>query len=262
MKQLKDILDDLSHQKISVEQAEQLIKIENIENIDGKVQLDIFRHMRTGIPEVIFAESKPTAMLLQIINQMLEKNKFAIISRLKPSDVELIKSNYSDITKFVLNLNEMARVAYISEKDYQIKEKKGTVGIITAGTSDIPIAEESNLVLKSMGINTLTSYDVGIAGFHRIFPPLKEMIKKNVNVLIVIAGMEGTLPGVISALVDIPVIGVPASTGYGLGEKGKGALVTMLQSCSPGLAIVNIDNGFGAASMAALIINSIYKSGK
>ena len=92
-------------------------------------------------------------------------------------------------------------------------------------------------------------YDVGIAGMHRIFPPLKEMIDKDVDAIIVIAGMEGTLPGVISSLVDIPVIGAPASTGYGLGAHGQGALTTMLQSCSPGLAIVNIDNGFGAAAL-------------
>ena len=117
------------------------------------------------------------------------------------------------------------------------------VALLTAGTSDIPIAEEAQLVLEAMGISTMHTYDVGISGMHRIFPPLKRMIEARVAVFIVIAGMEGTLPGMVSALVDKPVIGVPTSTGYGLGEKGTGALGTMLQSCSPGLAVVNIDNG-------------------
>jgi hypothetical protein len=110
-----------------------------------------------------------------------------------------------------------------------------------------------------MGCEVFTGYDVGIAGFHRIFKPLSDMIKNEVDVIIVIAGMEGTLPGVVAALVDVPVIGVPVSSGYGLGAKGKGALTTMLQSCSPGLLVVNIDNGFGAGASAALIANKISK---
>jgi len=132
------------------------------------------------------------------------------------------------------------------------------VGIITAGSSDIPVAEEARMVLEFMGFKFTIAYDVGIAGMHRIFPPIREMLEQNVDVIIVVAGMEGTLPGVVSSLVDVPVIGVPTSTGYGLGEKGIGALTTMLQSCSPGLAVVNIDNGFGAASIAALILKRIY----
>ncbi|MBY8983334.1 MAG: AIR carboxylase family protein, partial [Candidatus Lokiarchaeota archaeon] len=100
-------------------------------------------------------------------------------------------------------------------------------------------------------------YDVGIAGLHRIFKPLSNMIQEKVDVIIVCAGMEGTLPGVVAALVDVPIIGVPVSSGYGFGEKGKGALITMLQSCSPGLVVVNIDNGFGAGASAALIANRV-----
>ena len=110
-----------------------------------------------------------------------------------------------------------------------------------------------------MGCEVISSYDIGIAGMHRIFTPLSQMIQKGVNVIIVCAGMEGTLPGVIAALVDIPVIGVPISSGYGLGASGEGALITMLQSCSPGLLVVNIDNGFGAAASAAIIANKMNK---
>ena len=110
-----------------------------------------------------------------------------------------------------------------------------------------------------MGCEVITSYDIKIAGIHRIFSPLSDMVKKGAHVVIVCAGMEGTLPGVVASLVDVPVIGVPISSGYGLGANGKGALITMLQSCSPGLLVVNIDDGFGAGVSAAMIANKIAK---
>ena len=147
----------------------------------------------------------------------------------------------------------------VKEKSFRFEKKKGVVGIITAGTSDIPVAEEAKEILISMGCEVMASYDVGIAGVHRIFSPLSKMIKEGVHVIIVCAGMEGTLPGVVAFLVDVPVIGVPISSGYGLGANGKGALITMLQSCSPGLVVVNIDNGFGAGASAALIANKMAK---
>ncbi|TFF88377.1 MAG: nickel pincer cofactor biosynthesis protein LarB, partial [Promethearchaeota archaeon] len=142
-------------------------------------------------------------------------------------------------------------------RSYEFPRKGGKIGLITAGSSDIPIAEEAKVISEAMGCEVFTSYDIGIAGIHRIFEPLSEMIQKGAHIIIVCAGMEGTLPGVVAALVDVPVIGVPISSGYGLGEKGQGALITMLQSCSPGLLVVNIDNGFGAGASAALIANKI-----
>ena len=129
----------------------------------------------------------------------------------------------------------------------------GTVGIICAGTSDIPVAEEARTTAEFMGCNVISAYDVGVAGIHRIFGPLKEMITSGVSSIIVIAGMEGALPTVVAALVDVPVIGCPVSTGYGYGGRGEAALMGMLQSCSPGIAVVNIDNGFGAAALAVQI---------
>lgn len=259
MKSVRDLLKELQDHKISLEDAEHLLKSQYIEHIDGCVQLDLFRQHRTGIPEVIFAETKTPEITLEITKKMLEKNHFALVSRLKKEHIDILKSHFQNVAEIELEINQGARIAYLKKKDLQLPQKPGLVGIITAGTSDIQIAEESKLVLKGMGINTITTYDVGIAGIHRLFPPLENMIKSDVDVLIVIAGMEGTLPGVIAALVDVPVIGVPASTGYGLGANGIGALTTMLQSCSPGLAIVNIDNGFGAAAMAALILKQIYE---
>jgi hypothetical protein len=262
MKPLKKILDALLSKEITVEQAEELIKIDYIDELDKMSHLDLNRHLRTGIPEVIFAESKTEEMVIEITKTMLKKNDFCIITRLPFDYFDKLEVIYKRNNEYVCDFNKKAKTAYIAKKSYNIHKREGTIGIITAGTSDIPIAEEASLLLKAMGIKTITSYDVGISGMHRIFPALKEMITKNVDVILVIAGMEGTLPGIVSALVDIPVVGVPTSSGYGIGEKGKGAITTMLQSCSPGLAVVNIDNGFGAAAFAAIIVKRIYKNHK
>jgi len=133
----------------------------------------------------------------------------------------------------------------------------GKVGIMTAGTSDIGVAEEARLMCEAMNCSCLCSYDVGIAGIHRMFPILKKFIKEEVGSIIVVAGMEGALATIVSTLVDVPVVGVPTSIGYGYGEKGIGALASMLQSCALGLSVVNIDNGIGAGAVAARIAEKV-----
>ena len=138
-----------------------------------------------------------------------------------------------------------------------IKTKGGKIGILTAGTSDISVAEEARLMCEAMNCECITSYDIGIAGLHRTFPILKEFMKSEVDVIIVVAGMEGALASVVSSTVDIPVVGVPTSVGYGYGQKGVAALASMLQSCSLGLSVVNIDNGIGAGAVASKIANLI-----
>ena len=171
----------------------------------------------------------------------------------------MILEKFGKNSDFVIEINDLGRTIIIKESSFEFPKNQGIVGVITAGSSDIPIAAEAEVIVKAMGCKVISSYDVGIAGIHRIFTPLSDMIKKGVHVIIVCAGMGGTLPGVVAALVDVPVIGVPISSGYGMGEKGKGALITMLQSCSPGLLVVNIDNGFGAGASAAMIANKIAK---
>ena len=218
-------------------------------------KLDILRKMRTGIVEVVFAENKNSEMIIEIIKTFLKTKKFCIISRFTEHQKEAIYKEFGRNNEISLDVNDLAKTIIIKLKTFEFKMTGGKIGIITAGTSDIAVAEEAKIIAQSMGCEVFSSYDLGIAGIHRIFEPLIEMIKEGVHVIIVCAGMEGTLPGVVAALVDVPVIGVPISTGYGLGEKGKGALVTMLQSCSPGLLVVNIDNGFGAGASAALIAN-------
>ena len=129
----------------------------------------------------------------------------------------------------------------------------GQVGVLTAGTSDIPIAEEAAARCREMGCQVYSAYDVGVAGLHRLFEPLRAMLAAPADAIIVAAGMDGALPSVVAGLVDVPVIGLPTSVGYGLGGGGMGALTSMLQTCAPGLAVVNIDNGIGAGAMAGLI---------
>ncbi|MFX1399119.1 MAG: nickel pincer cofactor biosynthesis protein LarB [Promethearchaeota archaeon] len=257
MDNIKKILKRLGKNEISIEEAEKYLKANFIEEVGELAKLDLFRRTRTGVPEVVYAQNKDDTILLKIVESFLKARKFAIVSRYREGQRVILKDAYQNNEKYDVIINELAKIFIIKEKGFNFDKKGGIVGIITAGSSDIPVAEEAREILHMMGCETITSYDIGIAGMHRIFNPLKEMIERNVNVIIVCAGMEGTLPGVVAALVDVPVIGVPISSGYGMGANGKGALITMLQSCSPGLLVVNIDNGFGAGASAALIANKI-----
>ena len=214
--------------------------------------------MRTGVPEIILAEGKDPEDLAKIVMKALEKSGRAIISRVKSYHAEAIKKIIPSSTS--VQINKKARMIVINKEDFVIEKTGGKVGIITAGTSDIPVAEEAKIIAEEMGCEVFTAYDVGVAGIHRLFPSLKEMIERNVDVLIVVAGREGTLPSVVAGMVDIPVIGVPTSIGYGLGEKGISALTAMLQACSLGLAVVNIDGGVAAGAVAALIANRVAKA--
>ncbi len=257
MDDVNNILEKLLKKELTLEEAEKLLKANFIEEVGELAKLDVFRKTRTGVPEVIFAQNKEYSILAKIVDSFLKSKKVAIVSRYLENHKEKLMELYKQESQYDIHVNELARIIVIKEKSFGFEKKGGTVGIITAGSSDIPVAEEAKEILLVMGCEVITSYDIGIAGMHRIFNPLKTMIEREVNVIIVCAGMEGTLPGVVAALVDVPVIGVPISSGYGLGANGKGALITMLQSCSPGLVVVNIDNGFGAGASAALIANKI-----
>ena len=257
MSDIKDILRKLLTKEISVEEAERQLKVNTIEEVGELAKLDIFRKTRTGTPEVVFAQNKQPQMVLEISKSFLRNKKFSIISRFTEEQKNLLLKTYGNNEEYIIDINEIGKIIVIKDKSFDFSKKGGIVGIITAGSSDISVAAEAKVIAEAMGCRVITSYDVGIAGLHRIFIPLSNMVKEGVHVIIVCAGMEGTLPGVVAALVDIPVIGVPISSGYGMGEKGKGALITMLQSCSPGLLVVNIDNGFGAGASASNIANKI-----
>ena len=257
---IREILKRLVKGEISIEEAEKLLKIAAIEEIETIAKLDVKRHMRTGVPEVILAEGKDSEDLAKIVMKALERSGRAIISRIENKHVEAIKKIIPSSTS--VQINKKARMIVIKKEGFTIEKTGGKVGIITAGTSDIPIAEEARIIAEEMGCEVITAYDVGVAGIHRLFPSLKEMIEKDVDALIVVAGREGALPSVVAGMVDIPVIGVPTSIGYGLGEKGISALTAMLQACSLGLAVVNIDSGVAAGAIAALIANRAAKTRK
>ena len=208
--------------------------------------------MRKGIPEVIFAERKQLVEIKKIISKVLKKSDSVLVSRIQKKDYQKV-INFSKKNNYKIKKGKNTTTTLIFRKT--IKKSGGKIGIITAGTSDIGIAEEAKLMCESMNCECITSYDIGIAGLHRTFPILKEFVKKDVDVIIVAAGMEGALASVVSSMVNVPVIGVPTSVGYGYGEKGIAALASMLQSCSLGLSVVNIDNGIGAGAVAAKIAN-------
>ncbi len=252
--ELDEILASLKSGKITVPSARKLLSLYSIEKIENFAKIDTGRKNRRGIPEVIFAENKLFSEIKKITQKTLKKSNSIIISRLKKKDYEKILE-FSKKNKFHTELGKNSTSIIIYKKP--LKKNQGKVGILTAGTSDIGVAEEARLMCEAMNCKCMSSYDVGVAGIHRVMPVLKEFVKKEVDSIIVVAGMEGALATLVSSSVNVPVIGVPTSVGYGYGEKGIAALASMLQSCALGLAVVNIDNGIGAGAMAASITNRV-----
>ena len=251
--EIHEILESLKADKISVNNAKKLLSLYSIEEVEGFAKIDINRRKRRGIPEVIFAETKELDEIKKIIKKTLEKTNSVIVSRIKKKDYSKIHMAFAKKLKVKIKTGKNSSSLLLFKKP--IKFHGGKVGILTAGTSDIGVAEESRLMCEAMNCKCITSYDVGVAGIQRIFPILKEMIKEDVDCIIVAAGMEGALATLVSTMVDIPIIGIPTSVGYGYGEKGIAALASMLQSCSLGLSVVNIDNGIAAGGIAANIAN-------
>ncbi len=250
--EIHEILESLEKGKISANNAKKLLSLYSIEKIEGIAKIDINRRKRRGIPEVIFAETKKLDEIKKIIKKTLEKTNSVVVSRINNDD-------YSKILSFAKKLKIKVKIGKNSSTlllfKNPIKFEGGKIGILTAGTSDIGVAEEARLMCEAMNCKCISSYDVGVAGIQRIFPILKEMIKEEVDCIIVAAGMEGALATLVSSMVDIPVIGIPTSVGYGYGGKGIAALASMLQSCSLGLSVVNIDNGIAAGAIASNIAN-------
>lgn len=254
---LSEILDKLSKNELSTTEAERLVRLLAIAELEGVARIDANRACRKGIPEIVLAEGKATSDLIAISLRMLSESGRAIISRCnKEQTQELHKAIPTDS---VFEVKERARIVIIKNKDFVNQNNGGRIGLLTAGTSDIPIAEEAKIIAEEMGCEVFAAYDVGVAGIHRILEPIKHLIDKDVDVVIVVAGREGALPSVIAGMVDVPVIAVPTSNSYGFGEKGLGTLMAMLQSCSLGLAVVNIDSGIAAGAVATLIANRAAK---
>jgi len=248
---LEEILKRFASGNLSIEEAARELKLDGIGRLGEFAKIDLNRQYRTGIPEIVFAEGKRSADVADIALAHATAKGFALISRASHEDAAELKAKNSIVEEDLeVDFNEVANTILVKKKGYEFT-KRGKIGVIAAGTADIPGAEEARGVAEVCGCEVLTVYDVGIAGIHRLVKPLEEFVTADVAAVVVVAGMEGALPSVVASLVDMPVIGVPTSVGYGIGGKGIAALLAMLQSCSPGLAVVNIDNGVGAGTFAA-----------
>ena len=238
---LKKILNDLHEQKLTPQQAIKKLTVLPYENL-GFARVDHHRSLRLGMPEVIYCQGKTVVQIKKIIQSMNRAGHSVLATKLSKDNFRKLKPSLPKFSEY----NEMAQTLVIEKNKH--RKKNGLITIISAGTSDIPIAEEASVTAQLLGSKTETLFDVGIAGIHRLLDNLEQIHKA--RVVIVVAGMEGALASVVGGLIDKPIIAVPTSIGYGTSFGGVSALLTMLNSCAPGIAVVNIDNGFGAGSMA------------
>ena len=222
---------------------------------DGAVRLDPRRRHRTGVPEVIHAEHKATDLVVMAMQRMADSNGRALASRCPVETATALVEALSD--RYEVMVHRQARAVVVAKRGMAVEPTGGRIAVLGAGTSDLPVAAEATLMAREMGATVDEVWDVGVAGLHRLVGPLERLIAAGVDVFIVAAGMDGALPSVVAGLVPLPVIGLPTSVGYGFGGGGVGAMTTMLQSCAPGLVVVNIDNGIGAGATAALIANRV-----
>jgi NCAIR mutase (PurE)-related protein len=240
---IRDILEKYRDGGMALEEALAHLSDRGIEEM-GFATLDTDRLRRTGLPEVIYSAGKTTEQVRLIAERMFSKGIDILATRASREVYEAVK-NVVPGAKY----NELART--IVYKHREVISGKGTIAVVCAGTSDLPVAEEAVETARFLNNEVVTVYDVGVAGIHRLFNKLD--LIRNARVIIVVAGMEGALASVVGGMVDKPVIGVPTSIGYGANFQGLSALLSMLNSCAAGVSVVNIDNGFGAACQASLI---------
>lgn len=221
-------------------------------------RLDLSRAARNGAPEIVYAPGKSTEQLVAIAGEMLARTSSAIVSRATDTQHQALVERFAAERVEVRRRADCPTIVLASDSAPQV-ERRGHVGILTAGTSDIPAADEALVVVEAMGCRATLVADVGVAGLHRLLEPLARLLEAKVGALLVAAGMDGALPSVVAGLVPVPVIGLPTSVGYGAGGAGVGALLAMLQTCAPGLAVVNIDNGVGAGILAARIARAAWR---
>ena len=244
-KQLQEILTNVKDGTLNVEEAVQQLRHLPFEDI-GFAKVDHHRTLRCGFPEVIYCPGKTAEQVAVIFQKLANTGQNIIATRAD-------KSLYNDV-KQIANLDTLryehaARMIVLEQK--LVDNPTGSIVIVTAGTADLPVAEEAQVTAHMLGQNVDLVCDVGVAGIHRLLGNVEQL--RQANVVIVVAGMEGALASVVGGLVDCPVIAVPTSVGYGASFEGLSALLTMLNSCASGVTVVNIDNGFGAAYAASMI---------
>ena len=248
---LRDLLTAVAQGQLSPDTALNKLKHLNYQPVDEFAKIDHHRALRTGFPEVIWGQDKTVEQLIKIFQAMESKNPVVMATRIA-LDV------YTQLQKSLPNLRyyETARICSL-QPDVVSVAHPGIIAILTAGTADLPVAEEAAVTLELSGFQVTRLWDVGVAGIHRLLN--NRAVIDTADVLIVVAGMEGALPSVVAGLADCPVIAVPTSIGYGASFGGVSALLTMLNSCAAGIGVMNIDNGFGAAVLAGQIIRTATK---
>lgn len=240
---LKRLLESVKSGDVKVDDALTELKKLPFEDL-GYAKVDHHRKLRNGYPEVIYCQGKTVEQIKGIVERLMEKNNNILATRAGKEVYEGIREVTEDAVYY-----EMARIVVVKRREVQVTDK--VIAVVTAGTSDIPVAEEAAVTAEALGNKVNRIYDVGVAGIHRLLANADALMKA--NVLIVVAGMEGALASVVGGMVDKPVIAVPTSVGYGANFGGLSALLTMLNSCASGIGVVNIDNGFGAGYLASTI---------
>ncbi|MBP3882023.1 MAG: nickel pincer cofactor biosynthesis protein LarB [Lachnospiraceae bacterium] len=238
----REILELVKNGSMSVEEAEGFFRRQPFEDM-GYAKLDLHRRIRSGFPEVIFCSGKPDEFLINIFQRMAEKEGQAFGTRATAEQYEMVRKVIPDI--------QYDPVSRILKLERTPKEKKGLIAVVTGGTADIPVAEEAAQTAEYFGSKVERIYDVGVSGIHRLLSQTQRI--QEANCIVAVAGMEGALASVVGGLVSNPVIAVPTSVGYGANFGGLSALMTMINSCANGIAVVNIDNGYGAGYMATQI---------
>lgn len=241
--ELEDVLEKVSRREMSPREA--FLKLKDYPYQDlGFAKIDHHREVRKGFPEIIFGQGKTEAQIIKIAREISKRGHSLLITRVGPEAYRKIRSKIPGC-----RYNPLAKTVTLKKKTPA--PGRGKIVIMTAGTSDIPVAEEAYVTCEMLGNQAERIYDVGVAGIHRLFGEMEKV--KQARLIIAVAGMEGALPSVLAGLVGVPIIAVPTSVGYGASLQGISALLAMLNSCPGGVAVVNIDNGFGAAYLASLI---------
>jgi pyridinium-3,5-biscarboxylic acid mononucleotide synthase len=249
---LQSLLEAVAKGTVSPDTALNKLKHFDFEPVGDFAKIDRHRTLRTGFPEVIWGEGKTTAQIVQIMEAMREKHPVVMATRIKPEVSEELQAQVAGLVYYPL-----ARICALVGDESSNTQLLGKIGVLSAGTADLPVAEEAAITAELCGFQVQRLWDVGVAGIHRLLS--HRHVLETVDVLIVVAGMEGALPSVVAGLADCPVIGVPTSIGYGANFGGLAPLLTMLNSCAAGVGVVNIDNGFGAAILAGQILRRANK---
>ncbi|MEL6384273.1 MAG: nickel pincer cofactor biosynthesis protein LarB [Cyanobacteria bacterium J06626_18] len=247
-KALQELLHAVAQGQVSPATAFDKLKYLEFEPVEDFAKVDHHRSLRTGFPEVIWGPGKTVAQIVQIMKAMRDRTPVVMATRIEPAVAQELRAALPELMYY-----EMARICALVPMNLR-PQHPGTIGILTAGTADLPVAEEAAVTAELSGFQVLRLWDVGVAGIHRLLR--HQALLRQANVLVVVAGMEGALPSVVAGFADCPIIAVPTSVGYGASFGGLAPLLTMLNSCAAGVGVVNIDNGFGAAVLAGQILRT------